>query len=142
MKASRAFFSEVEKKFGTMAFTLRSFEDEKRARMGVVECVTHKLVEPFNVLYEREGEFVAQSKFTVLLMPSKSHRITGLPVDLSLYESEYKITDPSIISILSTGSKTNKKKKGKPGNEDPKAGGDSQNQESVPRKEDDKVAPK
>ena len=24
--------------------------------MGVVECLNHRLVEPFNVLYEREGE--------------------------------------------------------------------------------------
>ena len=24
--------------------------------MGVVECLNHKLVEPFNVLYEKEGE--------------------------------------------------------------------------------------
>ena len=24
--------------------------------MGVVECLNHKLVEPFNVLYEKEGK--------------------------------------------------------------------------------------
>ncbi|XP_076341895.1 proliferation-associated protein 2G4-like [Tachypleus tridentatus] len=72
MKASRAFFSEVEK-FGNMPFTLRALEDEKKARMGVVECVNHKLIEPFTVLYEKEGELVAQFKFTVLLMPSGSH---------------------------------------------------------------------
>lgn len=33
----------------------RSFDDEKKARMGVVECVNHKLIEPFTVLYEKEG---------------------------------------------------------------------------------------
>jgi len=33
----------------------RSFEDEKKAKMGIVECVKHSLIEPFNVLYEREG---------------------------------------------------------------------------------------
>jgi hypothetical protein len=26
--------------------------------MGVVECVTHKLIEPFQVLYEKEGEWI------------------------------------------------------------------------------------
>jgi hypothetical protein len=45
----------VAKQFGTMPFNLRSMEDEKKARMGVVECVTHKLIEPFQVLYEKEG---------------------------------------------------------------------------------------
>lgn len=35
----------------------RAFEDEKKARMGVVECAKHELLQPFNVLYEKEGEF-------------------------------------------------------------------------------------
>ena len=111
MKYSRAFFSEVEKKFGNMPFTLRALEDEKKARMGVLECANHKLIEPFNVLYEKEGEFVAQFKFTVLLMPSGSHKITGLPCDLDLYESEHKITDESIKSLLEKGTKAKTKKK-------------------------------
>jgi hypothetical protein len=40
-----------------MPFTLRAFENETKAKMGVVECVTHRLVEPFQVLYEKDGEF-------------------------------------------------------------------------------------
>ena len=115
MKASRVFFSEVEKRFGNMPFTLRAFEDEKRAKMGVVECVNHKLLEPFNVLYEKEGEFVAQFKFTVLLMPSGSHKVTGFPIDLNDFESEYKIEDENIKTLLSKSAapKSNKKKKEK-----------------------------
>ena len=35
---------------------VRAFEDEKKARMGVVECVKHGLLEPFNVLWEKEGQ--------------------------------------------------------------------------------------
>ena len=34
-------------------------EDEKKARMGVVECVKHDLLEPFTVLWEREGKWEA-----------------------------------------------------------------------------------
>lgn len=37
----------------------RAFEDEKKARLGVVECVKHDLVEPYNVLYEKEGIFLS-----------------------------------------------------------------------------------
>ena len=36
----------------------RAFDDEKKAKMGVVECVKHDLMQPFNVLYERDGKFV------------------------------------------------------------------------------------
>ncbi len=41
MKTSRAVFSEIQKKAGAFPFTLRALEDEKRARMGVAEAVTH-----------------------------------------------------------------------------------------------------
>lgn len=115
MKASRQFYSEVDKKFGTMAFSLRSFEDEKKAKMGIVECVKHALIEPFTVLYEREGEFVAQFKFTLLLMPNGPMKITGLQFDEAFYSSEHTIEDEEIKALLSasTSRKAAKKKKKK-----------------------------
>merc|ERR1712121_450719 len=113
MKTSREFFSKVSKQHGTMPFNLRTFEDEKKARMGVVECVTHKLVEPFQVLYEKDGEYVAQFKFTVLLMPNGPHRITGLPFDADVYKSEHSVEDVEIQKLLKTSAnpKAAKKKK-------------------------------
>jgi len=115
MKASRAVLSDVDKKFGVMPFTLRYFDDEVKAKMGLKECLNHKLIEPFPVLHEKDGEFVAQFKFTVLLMPSRSHKITGLPVDMSAYKTELKIEDESIVKLLHgsnpTSSKQKKKKK-------------------------------
>jgi curved DNA binding protein len=117
MKSSRVFLSEVEKRFSLMPFTLRHFEDEKRARMGVIECAKHDLVEPYPVYQEKEGEFVAEFKFTLLLMPSGQMKITGLPIDLDLYESEYKIVDNDIKQLLTSSAqkKKNKKKKNKKG---------------------------
>lgn len=56
LKASRMFFSEASNKYGSLPFNLRGFEDEKKARMGVVECLNHKLMEPFQVLYEKPGK--------------------------------------------------------------------------------------
>lgn len=56
MKNSREFYTAATKKHGTMPFNLRSCDNETKAKMGVVECVTHKLVEPFQVLYEKEGQ--------------------------------------------------------------------------------------
>lgn len=41
-----------------MPFNLRSFEEETKAKMGVGECVSHKLIEPFQVLYEKPGKSV------------------------------------------------------------------------------------
>lgn len=36
-----------------MPFNIRSFDDEKKARLGVTECVSHKLVDPYPVLWEK-----------------------------------------------------------------------------------------
>ncbi|XP_014292544.1 proliferation-associated protein 2G4 [Halyomorpha halys] len=115
LKASRTFYSEVREKHGSMPFTLRSFSDEKKARMGVNECVSHKLIEPFQVLYEKPNETVVQFKFTVLLMPNGPHRITGLQFESELYSSEYSIDDPELKSLLycSANPKAAKKKKKK-----------------------------
>ena len=115
MKTSRAFFSEVERRFDAMPFTLRAFEDEKKARMGVVECAKHELLQPFNVLYEKEGEFVAQFKFTVLLMPNGPMRITSGPFEPDLYKSEMEVQDAELKALLqsSASRKTQKKKKKK-----------------------------
>lgn len=112
MKASRAFFSEVEKKSSMMPFTLRAFEDETRARLGVGECVTHGLLDPFQVLYEKDSEFVAQFKTTVLVLPNGSAKITGIPFDVSSFESEHKIEDKAVLEVLKLSySSGNKKKK-------------------------------
>merc|ERR1719266_1118407 len=113
MKNSREFYSTVTKKYGSMPFNLRSFESETKAKMGVVECVTHKLVVPFQVLYEKEGECVAQFKFTVLLMPNGPHRITGLPFEDELFSSEHSVKDADIQKLLKTSAnpKSAKKKK-------------------------------
>ena len=74
----------------------RSFEDEKKARLGVVECVKHDLMEPYPVYFEKEGEFVAEFKYTVLLMPNGTMKITGIPLDLDTYKTENSITDEAV----------------------------------------------
>merc|ERR1712071_336417 len=81
-------------------------------RMGVVECVAHKLLEPFHVLYEKPSEMVAQFKFTVLLMPNGPQKITGIAFDPSTCQPEHSITDEDIKKLLTTSTKkkTNKKK--------------------------------
>lgn len=100
LKASRAFYAEVKKKYGTMPFNLRNFEEEAKAKMGVHECVTHKLVEPFQVLYEKHNEIVTQFKNTVLILPNGLTVVTGSPFDLGCYESEHSIQDEEMKKLL------------------------------------------
>lgn len=61
-----------------LPFSMRSLEDKKQARMGVVECVTHGLLQPFPVVFEKEeGAAIAHFKHTVLVMKDGPERITG-----------------------------------------------------------------
>ncbi|CAD6228681.1 GSCOCG00006496001-RA-CDS [Cotesia congregata] len=115
LKASRMFYSEVTHKHGLMPFNLRTFEDEKKAKMAVVECVNHKLIEPFQVLYEKPNEYVAQFKFTVLLMPTGPHKITGLPFEIDSFQSDCVVEDPELKMLLNSSAnpKSAKKKKKK-----------------------------
>ncbi|KNA07779.1 hypothetical protein SOVF_168790 [Spinacia oleracea] len=117
MKASRFIFSEINQKFPIMPFTARALE-EKRARLGLVECVNHDLLQPYPVLYEKPGDFVAHIKFTVLLMPNGSDRVTSH--SLQEMQPTNSVDDPEIKAWLALGTKTKKKgggkkKKGKKG---------------------------
>jgi curved DNA binding protein len=79
-KSSRSFFNDVNKKFPTLPFSVRCLPDEKAARMGIRECVTHELLLAYPVLNEKRGDFVAHVKVTVLILPSgNTAQITGLP---------------------------------------------------------------
>ncbi|CAN8278823.1 unnamed protein product [Cochlearia groenlandica] len=106
MKASRFIISEINQNFPYMPFTARSLE-EKRARLGLVECVNHGHLQPYPVLYEKPGDFVAQIKFTVLLMPNGSDRITSHT--LQELQPTKTVDDPEIKGWLALGIK---KKKG------------------------------
>lgn len=162
LKASRAFYAEVKRKYGPMPFNLRNFEEEAKAKMGVNECVTHKLVEPFQVLYEKHNEYVAQFKYTVLILPQGLQIVTGYAFDPTCYESEHSVQDEEMKKLLATdlvltGSKNpsaaipgglpvkDKKKKKKkkkksgaaaPAAGDDDAGGDSGDEEEADAKEE------
>eukprot|EP01018_Ginkgo_biloba_P037166 Gb_07971 [translate_table: standard] len=117
MKASRFIFSEINQKFAIMPFTARALE-EKRARLGLVECVNHELLQPYPVLHEKPGDLIAHIKFTVLLMPNGSDKITGHP--LQELKPSMTVEDPEIKGWLALGTKSKKKgggkkKKGKKG---------------------------
>jgi curved DNA binding protein len=135
MKTSRAFLSEAEKRFNLMPFTLRDFEDEKKARMGVIECAKHDLMEPYPVYFERDNEFVAEFKYTVLLMPNGTMKITGLPLELDSYQTENSITDEALKNLLISSLSTKKKKKKKAKKAgDAKAGAEEESSEDEKEK--------
>lgn len=75
VQASRFVFSEINKRFPTMPFTMRLIEDSGRARLGLVECLNHELLHPYPVLHEKAGDVVAHLKCTVLITANGVDRV-------------------------------------------------------------------
>ena len=65
----------------------------------------------YPVLYEKPGEFVAQIKFTALLLPSGNvARITG-SVPPPNVASQFSVEDEQLCSLLAQSTDKKKKKK-------------------------------
>lgn len=62
---SRAILSEVVKKFGTFPFSLRQLEDEKAAKVGVVECVRGGVLRQYEVVGDKNNDPVARLFTTI-----------------------------------------------------------------------------
>jgi len=112
MKASRYVLSEVDKKFPTLPFTLRHFDEERQAKMGITECVAHGLVTPYPSLHERHGAKVAHFKCTVLLLPSGTSKVTGLSLP-EYFKTEKKPDDETAKILEELAVKAAKKAKKK-----------------------------
>ena len=92
MKSARAFFVEVNKRFPTLPFSIRAMTDQTAAKVGVRECLNHDMLIPYPVYKEREGEFVAQFKATVVVQPRSTAVIAGnTPIDTDRYTSEFSV---------------------------------------------------
>jgi len=110
MKASRYVLNEINQRFPTFPFTLRALDD-KKGKLGITEMLKHNLLHPYPVLFEKAGEFVAQIKFTAMILPSATDRITTHPA--ANVQSSLKIEDAEINAILAMGTKRTKKNKKK-----------------------------
>lgn len=110
MKAARTLMAEVSKRFSTMPFTLRATSDEKNARLGITEMLSHNLVDPLPVVYEKDGELVAHIKFTTLLLPNSQDRLNSFPP--AFVSSEYTLdSNPELTAIMAMETKKAKKTK-------------------------------
>lgn len=138
MKTSRSTYGEVVKKAGSFPFTLRTLEDEHKARMGVKECVQHGMLKEFDMtsvptsqpypscwltLHLRgprttadPKDVTAQAFVTFVVMKTGAARIT-LPQTFytgptsDRVKSEVKIQDEELAALLTRSLKMGKKKK-------------------------------
>jgi methionine aminopeptidase len=106
----REFLAEVGRVAPTLCFSLRQFEDALVAKAGAAEARRHRLVEEFPVLKDREGEVVAQFKFTALLLPGGTKRVTGGVLGLGPVESAKSVTSEELKNLLASSANPKKMK--------------------------------
>ncbi len=100
-KSARTFFAIVNKKYPTLPFSIRGFEDATVAKVGVKECLEHELLTQYPVLVEKVGEIVAQFKCTIIIQPRSTVVLAGdLPLQVDRFETAKKIEDPEIVTLL------------------------------------------
>jgi curved DNA binding protein len=110
LTAARQIFGEINNKCPTLPFSLTCL-DEKKRRMGITEIVKHELVDAYPVLWERDGEYIAQFKFTVLIMAGGTEKVGSNNPALPLppVSSQYSITE-EVQQVLALPLKRPKKK--------------------------------
>lgn len=114
MQTSRKIFSEVQKVAGAFPFNIGVLEDEKRARMGLQECVNHSLVTPFEVLYDgKDGAVTAQIFFTVAISNKGAIRLTPAPTwyNEEVVKSTQSVKDEKLAALLKEPVRQKKAKK-------------------------------
>lgn len=110
LQAARKLYTEIIAKAPRLPFSIRSLE-EKHARFGLTELEKHALINPYPVLYEREGEIVAQFKYTALVGATGAIRVTELP--LPYVQSTYSVADEAVKALLGQPISLKKKTKKK-----------------------------
>ena len=100
MAGSRKLLHEVNNRYPTMPFSLRGLPlEEKDARLGITECVKVGSLSTFPVLEEREGAKTAHFRFTLLLLPGGTLKVTGLDMPAAVVSD--KALPPALLATRS-----------------------------------------
>jgi len=91
---ARKFLSEVNTRFPSLPFSIRSFDDITTAKLGVKHCQEHSLLEPFEVHTVKEGEQSASFKATIGILESGTTVLAGNKgFNADLYVPDKRIED-------------------------------------------------
>lgn len=111
LKSSHYALGEVKKKVsGLFPFNVRSLEDARKVRTGMIECSNHKVSLSYDIFAEKEGEFIAQYFTTFAVTKNGIVKYTSPTFDAEAYVSDKEIANDAIKALLSTPLRAPKKK--------------------------------
>jgi len=115
LKAARALLSSINKEYPCFPFTLRSLGQEtmRKALLGVKGCLEHDLIQPYPVLHEKKGDFVAQFKYTALLLPTGTKFLEPPTLNLTLLKTDKTVVNEDVKKLLCIKLKKKRRRKRK-----------------------------
>ena len=110
LKMSHKVLGELKQKAsGPFPFNIRNLEEPSKARGGLVEPSNHKVVLPYDIYTDKDGEYIAQYFTTFAITKNGIVKYTSPVFDPELYQSEKSITDEDVLAVLNQPLKTQKK---------------------------------
>lgn len=111
MKSSHQVLGEFKEKCGgPFPYNIKNLLDARKARMGLIECVNHQVMLSYDVMTEKEGEYIAQYFTTFAITKNGIVKFTAPTFDATLYKSDKK-ADETITELIAQPLKVSKKKK-------------------------------
>lgn len=112
MKSSHQVLGEFKEKCsGPFPYNIKNLEEIRKARMGLIECVNHKVMLSYDIMTEKEGEYVAQCFTTFAITKNGIVKFTSPTFNPDVYNTEKDINDEEITTLISQPLKTAAKKK-------------------------------
>lgn len=114
-KTARALLKQINSDHPTYPFSLRNFQENKtRTLAGLVECMKHELLADYPVLHEKNGEYVAQFKFTCIVRPNQGPlKLCGTSPDFVKGLPATELTNENLKELLTKTWENPKRKKRK-----------------------------
>lgn len=112
MKISHKILTEFKTKCNNQPFpfNIRNLDEPKKSRGGLAEPTNHKILLPYDIVVEREGEYVAQFFTTLAITKNGIVRYTTPSFNPDLYKTEKEIKDEEVLQVLAEPIMVPKKK--------------------------------
>ena len=111
--SGRKLLSVVENNFYSFPFSFNVFDKEENVKLktpinnlkttmkiGLGECSKNDLLHGYPVLSEKKGEIVAQFKYTIAVRKEGPIIVSGLPIDISKFQTDKKINSEKVNKTL------------------------------------------
>eukprot|EP00043_Microstomoeca_roanoka_P029876 m.23639 g.23639 ORF g.23639 m.23639 type:complete len:375 (+) comp9530_c0_seq1:74-1198(+) len=95
-RAARSLYAQITAKHPSMPFSIRGFA--LKDRLGLKDCLDHHLLVPYAVQYENDGTYVAQLKFTAIVMAEGTVRLCSHPPPF--VKTAYEVKNQEILDML------------------------------------------